>query len=205
MEENLPKKSDLKKATKSTDKNKVLDSLKEANLSKTEKAAVSDAKSISTAVDKLADGKANGVFSKTYVRDAAGKQEYGYNKEKIYEAVKNFADSYNKTIDATDKLDNSSVERAVSSMLNSTRMNAKALSALGISVGTDAKMSIDKDAFKNSDMEEVKKLFNGTGSYGYTISSKADAISAAITGNKGYTKNAGYQSNSVSDFFSEYI
>lgn len=205
VEENLPKKSDFKTSTSKTDKNKVLDSLKEANLTKAEKTAASDAKGIVNAVDKLAEGKATSVFSKSYVRGENGKQEYGYDKDKIYDAVKNFADAYNKTLDATDKLDNDTVERAVSSMLNSTRMNAKALSAVGISVGTDAKMAIDKDTFMKADMDDIKKLFNGTGSYGATVSSKADSISAAVTGNKGYTKTGSYQSNSTTDLFSEYI
>ena len=49
-------------------------------------------------------------------------------------------------------------------------------------------MKIDKDAFEKADMNKVKTLFQGTGSYAYSIESKSSMVNM-------YAKNEASKSN----------
>ena len=163
-------------------------------------AAATDAKQLASVANKF-DSK---LFAKTNVKDAEGKTEYNYDYSKIYAAVNDFANSYNDVLASTDKLENSSVERAVSSMLNNTRINSSALQKIGINVKGDSTLSVDKEAFMKSDISDIKKLFEGKNSYAAGVAMQADSISAAVIGNSGYTKDGSYNVKAA-DFFSEYI
>ena len=149
-------------------------------------AAATDAKQLYSVANKF-DSK---LFAKT--------------NEKIYAAVNDFVNSYNDVLASTDKLENSSVERAVSSMLNNTRINSSALQKIGINVKGDSTLSVDKEAFMKSNISDVKKLFEGKNSYVAGVAMQADSISAAVIGNSGYTKDGSYNVKAAG-FFSEYI
>lgn len=164
------------------------------------KAAATDAKQLANVAGKF-NSK---LFSKTNVKDAEGKTEYNYDYSKIYAAVSDFASSYNDVLSSTDKLKDSSVERSVSSMLNTTRINATALQKIGINVKADSTLSVDKETFMKSDISDIKKLFEGKNSYAAGVALQADSISASIVGNSGYNKNGSYNVKAY-DFFSEYI
>ena len=47
------------------------------------------------------------------------------------------------------------------------------LSKVGITIGSDSSLSMDESTFKKSDMSVAKSLFNGTGSYAYTVATKS--------------------------------
>ena len=61
-------------------------------------------------------------------------------------------------------------------MVNYTRANADLLKKIGISVGSDNKLTVDEDKLKASDMAVVKSVFKDSGSFGQTISAKASTI-----------------------------
>ena len=56
---------------------------------------------------------------------------------------------------------------------------AKILKELGISV-EEKKLTLDKDSFMNADLQQVKKLFNETNSFGYFVSARTGIIEDAI-------------------------
>ena len=61
------------------------------------------------------------------------------------------------------------------------------------------KLSVDETTFKSADTEKIKNLFNGTGSYAYSVATKAAmtesyAKSEAAKSNT-YTKNGTYNYN----------
>ena len=124
--------------------------------------------------------------------------EKGYDTEAIYKAVSAFAEDYNAVLDAANSADNSAVTTRVNTMNNTTLANEKSLGRVGITVGEDGKLSVDKDAFMKADMSSVKSLFNGTGSYGYQMSAQASLInfSAEREASKAatYTVNGNYNS-----------
>lgn len=113
------------------------------------------------------------VFQKKSVTDEDGKTSQQYDTDAIYKSVKKFADDYNSVLEAADKSKDSKVQNSVIGMINYTKMESNMLGKLGITIGSDYQLSIDEDTFKKADMSVAKSLFNGTGSYAYTIASKS--------------------------------
>lgn len=148
------------------------------------------AKDLKSAADKLVQSGSESVFKQT-----AGK----YDTDKIYDAVNNFASAYNDVITKASASDSSSIENAAKSMKNATAVNAKALSKIGITIGSDNKLSVDEKTFKAADMNSVKSLFNGNGSFGYQTEVKASMIDSAASLEAGrsntYTGRGSYSYN----------
>ena len=143
------------------------------------------AKNLKSAADKLVQRGSESVFKQT-----AGE----YDTDKIYDAVNNFASAYNDVITKASASDSSA-----RSMKNATAVNAKALSKIGITIGSDNKLSVDEKTFKAADMNSVKSLFNGNGSFGYQTEVKAAMIDSAASMEAGrsntYTGRGSYSYN----------
>lgn len=159
---------------------------------KTLAAIESDAKELTDSAKALYTRSNNKVFTK----DSGG----SYDTDKIYKAVKSFADDYNSMLDTAGKSSTNRISQSVSSMKNETSYNEKALKEIGITVDEKTgKLSVDETTFKGADTEKVKNLFNGTGSYAYSVATKAAmtesyAKSEAAKSNT-YTKNGTYNYN----------
>ena len=152
----------------------------------------SDAKELTDTAKALYTRRNNKVFTK----DSGG----SYDTDKIYKAVKSFADDYNSMLDTAGKSSTNRISHSVSSMKNETSYNEKALKEIGITVDEKTgKLSVDETTFKSADTEKIKNLFNGTGSYAYSVATKAAmtesyAKSEAAKSNT-YTKNGTYNYN----------
>ena len=155
---------------------------KATNKSSTSTAADSSAtiKELQSTTDDLtASGKelyttgSKSVFKKKTVTDENGKTTTDYDTDAIYKKVKSFVDDYNDVLKATEKSKDSKIANTMTSMVNYTKMEANMLSKVGITIGSDSSLSIDEGTFKKSDMSVAKSLFNGTGSYAYTVATKS--------------------------------
>lgn len=159
---------------------------------KTLAAIESDAKELTDSAKALYTRSNNKVFTK----DSGG----SYDTDKIYKAVKRFADDYNSMLDTAGKSSTNRISRSVSSMKNEISYNEKPLKEIGITVDEKTgKLSVDETTFKSADTEKIKNLFNGTGSYAYSVATKAAmtesyAKSEAAKSNT-YTKNGTYNYN----------
>ena len=159
---------------------------------KTLAAIESDAKELTDSAKALYTRSNNKVFTK----DSGG----SYDTDKIYKAVKRFADDYNSMLDTAGKSSTNRISRSVSSMKNETSYNEKPLKEIGITVDEKTgRLSVDETTFKSADTEKIKNLFNGTGSYAYSVTTKAAmtesyAKSEAAKSNT-YTKNGTYNYN----------
>lgn len=159
---------------------------------KTLAAIESDAKELTDSAKALYTRSNNKVFTK----DSGG----SYDTDKIYKAVKRFADDYNSMLDTAGKSSTNRISRSVSSMKNETSYNEKPLKEIGITVDEKTgRLSVDETTFKGADTEKIKNLFNGTGSYAYSVATKAAmtesyAKSEAAKSNT-YTKNGTYNYN----------
>ena len=159
---------------------------------KTLAAIESDAKELTDSAKALYTRSNNKVFTK----DSGG----SYDTDKIYKAVKRFADDYNSMLDTAGKSSTNRISRSVSSMKNETSYNEKPLKEIGITVDEKTgRLSGDETTFKSADTEKIKNLFNGTGSYAYSVATKAAmtesyAKSEAAKSNT-YTKNGTYNYN----------
>ena len=159
---------------------------------KTLAAIESDAKELTDSAKALYTRSNNKVFTK----DSGG----SYDTDKIYKAVKRFADDYNSMLDTAGKSSTNRISQSVSSMKNETSYNEKPLKEIGITVDEKTgRLSVDETTFKSADTEKIKNLFNGTGSYAYSVATKAAmtesyAKSEAAKSNT-YTKNGTYNYN----------
>ena len=120
-------------------------------------------------------------------------------KDNVYKAASQYIEAYNSTLDSAVESDNNSVLRNVVSMTKNTKANKKLLEAVGISIDKDNKLSIDEKKFKEADVNDLKSLFTGHGSYGSHISRtsvylKNIATAASASENKAasYLKNGSY-------------
>lgn len=131
----------------------------------------------------------------------------GYDKDTVYKAVSDFVGKYNNTISSVKGTDNVAVNSAANSMTRMTGIMRKSLSEVGISVGTDGRLSVDEEAFKNADESKVKKLFNGSSSYAGVISDSASRITSqasnqlANASGSFYGNSGSYYNNFTSGLF----
>lgn len=192
--------SDIVNPSTSTSK----DSTKQ--LSKMENAA----ESLKESADALMTRGTKDVFKQTTITKEDGTTSKEYQKDAIYNKVKSFIDDYNSVVDVTEESNTKSIARASAQMIQLTNANKRLLDDIGISINKDDTLSIDKDTFMAADMNKVKSLFNGAGSYGYNVGVKAsmidyyaqnEASKANTYGSSGkYNYNYSYGSN-----YSNYI
>lgn len=163
----------------------------------------SSASGLADSAKKLLETGKNSVFEKKEVKAEDGTVIKEYDKDAIYKEVKGFVDSYNSTVGALNDVTSSSVKNAGSSMQRMSGIMSKSLSDIGISVGTDGKLSVDEKTFKNADMDDVKTAFNGKGSYGDIISSSASRLSTQASNQIGQTNGSLYGSSA--SLYSSYV
>lgn len=142
--------------------------------------------------------------------DGTETTEKGYDVESIYKAVNDFVKNYNSVINAVGETDDSTVLRRATNMVNGTIANLKSLLSMGITINDNSTLSLDKDEFMKADMSKVKTLFNGNGSYAYSVSAQASLIDYAaervLSKGTSYTYTGSYSSNfSNGNLFSSYF
>ena len=149
--------------------------------------------------------KAVGTLNKTGSQSVFAKKDGEYDKDSITKAVKGFVDSYNDVIASTGRTESDSVARAASRMVNNTIANTKYLNKIGITMDSNYQLKLDESAFAKADMNEVKSLFEGAGSFGYQIDVNASKIDSAATIEAGksntYTNMGAYSYNYNSGMF----
>lgn len=126
--------------------------------------------------------------------------------EKIYGAVSDFTSDYNTLMEKSQASSSSAVVRSANSMAYAVEGREDSLKEVGITIGDDNKLSVDKETFMNADVDKVKALFNGNSSLSYLVSTQASAI-----GNKAYSESnkatlynatGNYSSITTGNFFS---
>ena len=136
----------------------------------------SAAEDLKKASETLRTNGDKSLFTKKQTTDKDGKLSYEYDTDKIYKAVSEFVDSYNKMLKEGGDSNTNSILRSTKSMVNLTKANSSMLGSVGITIGTDNKLSVDETAFKKADMNTVKSLFHTTGGFGYQVSVQAGMI-----------------------------
>ncbi len=123
----------------------------------------------------------------------------GYDTEAIYKAVNSFVTNYNAVVKAVDEVDGNTVTGRAKRMVNDSATNLKSLLKVGITIGADNTLSIDKETFLKADMSRVKSLFHDIGSYGYRVSAQAAMINYGadreLERGSSYTTKGAYNTN----------
>ena len=154
-------------------------SVSAANSSKTgsvsdtdSKVALQNLSSAASELSKSATTLSSGGFHSVFRKDDSGE----YDTDGIYNAVQSFVADYN-TIkkDVVDTANSSALQTAVN-MVDGTASKESLLNDIGISINSDNTLSVNKETFQSADMNKVKSLFNGTGSYAYEVARQASQI-----------------------------
>lgn len=170
-----------------------------------------NASSLKDASLALLDKGKKSVFNKKSVTDDEGNTTQEYDMESIYNAVKAYADSYNSVIDAAAKSNNNAVLRGASNMVGSTKANDDLLEDIGIKINADNSLSIDKDILMKADVNDIKSLFNGTGSYAYgTMYSASQMYNQSVTqlaqlSGASYSASGSYNYTYTGSLYSSYL
>ena len=156
-------------------------------------------------VDSASELKKYSLWSKVDKTDKDGNIAKEYDTDEIAKAVSSFVKDYNSLVSSTADSSSRYVLNSASNMVNYTRANADLLKKIGISVGSDNKLTVDEDKLKASDMAVVKSVFKDSGSFGQTISAKASTIygNAVSQLSELSTKNS-YTSNGLYSYSSGY-
>lgn len=124
------------------------------------------ADALKKSAEALAGKGANSVFEKE-------------DKNAVYDAVSSFVKGYNDTVKAAGASTDRNVTSRVNSMTGNTGIYAKALEGVGITIGEDKTLSINRDTFDQADPNKIKNLFQGNGTFGYQTSVQASMIASA--------------------------
>lgn len=136
----------------------------------------SSAEALKDSADALMAKGTKSVFNQTEIKKQDGVVKADYDREAIYGKVNDFVKKYNSLVDNVETSNTKSIGRNVDQMISLTDSRERTLNKIGITINKDDTLSIDKDSFMKSNMEDVKNLFNGSGSYGYSVSAKASMI-----------------------------
>ncbi|MCM1282419.1 MAG: hypothetical protein NC242_02105 [Roseburia sp.] len=162
-----------------------------------------DSSGLRSAADKLTATGSGSLLAGTSSVDEDGSETVNYNRDAIYSAAASFVEEYNNLIKSSADSRVGAISARRASLLGNTSVNSEQLSAVGITVdATNKTLSINESKFKSADMDTVKKLFQGSGSYGEKISEAASAINshakyeAAKSGT--YNNTGSYSANNAS-------
>ena len=165
-----------------------------------------DAKELKSAADALRTTGKNSLFKTkavTTTDETTGitteSQEYDY--DAIYDAAEKFIKAFNSMLDSAASVSNKTTEKKMALTDNMLRKNAGLLEDIGITVEASGKLAIDKEKFMKADINDLKTVFNGSGSIADRLSKRASDIYATaekILSTSGGTYNrSGALNNSV--------
>ena len=174
---------------------------------KTLAAIDSSADKLKESANALTSKDSKSVFSGKEVKNADGTTTTEYDMDAIYKAVSDFTTNYNKVIDDVNKSGSANVQKSASYMTNITKLYSKSLEKIGITIGSDNKLTVDEDTFKAADVSKIKSVFNDSPSFAASISSQASFIDSAASREASkantYSYTGNYSKNySMGDMFS---
>ena len=116
--------------------------------------------------------------------------------------VKNFADSYNKTMDSPEKSDSANALEKGVTLVNTTKAYSRTLARIGLMVGSDNRITVDNDKLAKASEGDLKALFNGSYSYASKVADKASYISRAAGLSAQVSYNSKGQTSDIYDMMS---
>lgn len=121
------------------------------------------------------------------------KDEETYAEGNALEEASDFVDYYNSTLNSARNAGSTAVTANLSSMMQKTAQNSGALAEIGVNVGTDGRLSINEDTFRNADTANVRDTLTN---FAGAIESDARLLNYFSTtgteANAGYSANGGY-------------
>ena len=179
------------------------DTASKKDTTKTESANAKELKEVQTEANELRDSAAALMQkgSKSVFKDE--------DMKKVYSAVSDFVEDFNAVFEKGTESGSKSVVRSSEGLVTLAKDYEEELEQIGITIGKDNKLSVDKDTFMKADVDKVKELFNGQNSFSYLTSVRAVSIAntAYSESNKSslYTGNGNYAVPDTSELFNSII
>ncbi len=139
----------------------------------------SAAEGLSAAADALSSKSLyeKGEFKKTAKDGTQSDSEYDY--DGMYKAVSDFVDNYNSLVKSGASESLAKLNDVTLRMMKNTKTNSNMLNSVGISIGKDGSLSINRDKFNQADVSSIKSLFSGSGSFADSTASRAGILKNA--------------------------
>lgn len=151
--------------------------------------AVSNSRSLMESIGNL---KNSDLYAKT--RDASGNQIF--DRDKVRAELERFAGFYNSTIDSAKSSGVSGVISNLATMQQKTSQNAYSLQQIGVSIGNDGKLSVNRDTFANASEDAIEKSVTD---YASSIETNARLLNYYSTTQNGssnsYSATGAYNTN----------
>lgn len=94
-------------------------------------------------------------------------------------------------------------------MVSNTENYKNKLSDIGITLKEDNTLSINKDKLEKASMEDLKSVFNGTGSFAATTAQRAARVEAqaslSSTTSSSYTASGKYNTTNVQSYYNAFM
>jgi hypothetical protein len=129
----------------------------------------------------------------------------GDDTSKAVEKVQDFVTDYNNTITAAKSSTDSRTNSRTSAMVENTKDYASKLSNVGITIKDDNTLSVDTDKLKKASMNDLKDVFNGSGSFASTTTQRAARVGAqaalSSSTSSSYTSSATYNTTNLQNVY----
>lgn len=156
---------------------------------------------------KLSDTAKSLSFSASAL--ATGSMTDFSDRESLTKKVESFVNDYNGTIDAMQKSNSVDALKKGLYMTNTAKAYSRTLARVGLKLGSDNKLTLDKEKFASAYDSSIKSLFNGSYSFASKVADKASDISrsAALKAQVTYNSqgNLDYFTKMSLNMFSEKI
>ena len=178
-------------------------SSKKDTTNKVESTSAKELKEVQTEANELRDSAAALMQkgSKSVFKDE--------DMKKVYSAVSDFVDDFNAVFEKGTESGSKSIVKSSEGLVTLAKDYKEELEQIGITIGKDNKLSVDKDTFMKADVDKVKELFNGQNSFSYLTSVRTVSIAntAYSESNKSslYTGNGNYAVPDTSEMFNSII
>ena len=129
------------------------------------------------------------------------------NVSKIQNGVKDFVKSYNSMIDSAEGSKSDKVTRTAKYPTNYTKANEKVLKSVGITIGSDNKLSVNEDTLGKASVSELKDLFRGSSSFAGRVSAYATSLYTTAVANDSslYSGKGNLKALSMSSLYDTYL
>ncbi len=97
--------------------------------------------------------------------------------DKAYTAAEKFVSSYNELVSGIRESGDQTIVGKSEFISKMTNAYSKRLQDVGISIGSDGKLAIDKDTFKGASEAQLKKIFGKSDSFASFMSGQASQLS----------------------------
>ena len=130
----------------------------------------SAAEDLKDSVEEL--GKSS-LYKKTGVDNDGN---YTYDRDAITKAVKKYVTDYNSYMESAGDAESLGVLSKTLNIQKATATNKGLLKSIGITIGKDNKLVVDEEKLNNASISDLTSLFKGSGSYGDSVSKKANEV-----------------------------